>query len=281
MNRARRRWLQAGGAWWLLGGCAGIADAPAAWEARLTGDTLALLGEVHDNAEAHRRRTASLRRALAAGWRPALVMEQLDADRQADIERSRRERPGDAAYLVAQSSAPRSGWDWPLYTPLIEMALAHDLPLVAGNLPRADVMRLVREPFDAVLGAKRTARLGLDVPMDASWQAAQEREIDAGHCGTLPASLWPGMARAQAARDAQMADALRRYASRGAVLLAGNGHVRRDLGVPRWLGALAGKALAVGYVESGNEALIPSQYDAVVVSPAVSRGDPCEALRRR
>jgi uncharacterized iron-regulated protein len=233
-----------------------------------------LLGEVHDNAELHGLRTAALGRALEAGWRPALVMEQFDADRQADIDRSRREHPQDADGLIAAASGPRSGWQWPLYRPVIALALRFDLPLVAGNLPRAEAMRLVREPFDAVLGAERARRLGLDAPLDARWQAAQEHEIDLGHCGRLPASLWPGMARAQAARDAQMAQALRAQADRGAVLLAGNGHVRRDLGVPRWLPEP--DVLAVGFVE---EAAEPGQFDAVVIGKPTERGDPCEALR--
>jgi uncharacterized iron-regulated protein len=279
MRRDRRRFCALA-----AGACAGCAlgDTASPWEERLRGDTLALLGEVHDNAEAHRRRAASLRRAVDAGWRPALVMEQFDADRQPDIDRSRRERPADASHLIAQASPGRSGWDWSLYRPVIELALAFDLPLVAGNLPRAEATRLVREPFDTVLGLERTARLGLDAPLDPAWQAAQEREIDAGHCGTLPRNLWPGMARAQAARDAQMAQALRTHAARGAVLLAGNGHARRDLGVPRWLAPLSSdRVLAVGYVETGTEDTGPQQYDAVVFTAPAKRGDPCAALRER
>jgi uncharacterized iron-regulated protein len=279
MRRDRRRFCMALVAAGGFGGCAGV-EPP--WQARLSGDTLALLGEVHDNTEGHRRRTAALQRAIGAGWRPAIVMEQLDADRQADIDRSRRDRPGDAAHLVAQASTSRTGWDWDAYRPIMELALAHDLPLLAGNLPRADALRLVREPFDAVLGAERTTRLGLDRPLDAAWQAAQEREIDLGHCGSLPRTLWPGMARAQAARDAQMAQLLRQHASGGAVLLAGNGHVRRDLGVPRWLsGVPAARVLAVGFVEADTGPIGREQYDAVVITPRAERGDPCEPLRKR
>src|SRR6185503_15511938 len=126
-------------------------------------------------------------------------------DRQADIDGSRRERPLDAQHLIAQSAGAKSGWNWALYEPAIASALRHGLPIYAGNLPRASASRLVREGFDAVFGAQRTKALGLDAPVDAAWQAAQEREIDAGHCGALPANLWPGMARAQLARDAVMA----------------------------------------------------------------------------
>jgi len=261
-----------------LGGLAlaGCAHAPvAAWEQRLRGDTLALLGEVHDNPEAHRLRAAVLQRACDAGWRPALVMEQFDIDRQADIDRSRRERPGDARHLVAQAAGVRSGWNWALYEPVIALALRHELPLRAGNLPRAQAARLVREGFDAVFDAARVTSLGLDVPADAAWQAAQEREIDAGHCGALPANLWPGMARAQFARDAVMAQLMREHGRDGAVLLAGNGHVRRDIGVPRWLGDVSTRVLSVGFVETTED----GTFDDVVVTPRAPRGDPCATFR--
>jgi uncharacterized iron-regulated protein len=262
-----------------MGGCAGGLAQPPAWRSRLAGDTIALLGEVHDNPEHHRQRTDVLRHAIEAGWRPALVMEQFDLDRQADIDRSRTERPRDAEHLVAQAAGPRSGWDWAQYRPLVALALQYDLPLVAGNLPRAQAMRLAREGYDAVLGAERTRELGLHRAADPAWQVAQEAEIDHGHCGAMPATLLPGLVRAQAARDALMAEQLARHASRGAVLIAGNGHVRRDIGVPRWLASeTAARMWTVGYVETGTP-VQPGQFDAVVVTRAVDRGDPCEPLR--
>jgi uncharacterized iron-regulated protein len=83
----------------------------------------------------------------------------------------------------------------------------------------------------------------------------------------------------QLARDAVMADLLREHGARGAVLLAGNGHVRRDLGVPRWL-ADPDRVFAVGYLEEGDEPP-PGAFDAVVVTARVERPDPCEAFRRK
>ena len=56
-----------------LGGCA-VSSPRHDWEDRLGGDTIVLLGEIHDNAEHHRQRLQVLRRAFAAGWRPAIVM---------------------------------------------------------------------------------------------------------------------------------------------------------------------------------------------------------------
>jgi uncharacterized iron-regulated protein len=48
-----------------------------------------LLGEVHDHAQQHALRLAAFEAHLKTGARPALLLEQLDADRQVDIERLR------------------------------------------------------------------------------------------------------------------------------------------------------------------------------------------------
>lgn len=252
----------------------------------LAGGTIALLGEVHDNAQAQRERLAMLREAVAAGWRPAIAMEQFDTDRQADIDRARREAPRDAQRLIDAATPARSGWDWALLRPVVELALQYDLPLVAANLSGADTTRIVRGGYASVFDAPRLASLGLTRNIDPAWQAAQEREIDAGHCGMLPAAVWPAMARAQFARDAVMAaviaSAVRDHAARGVVLIAGNGHVRRDIGVPRWLTPeLLPRVLAVGYLEPAQMDAAPTAFDRVVRVPAAEREDPCIAFRKR
>ncbi len=289
-SKSRRRFLAAAaGAFGglgaaLSGGCAtpaqSIAPTPnAPWQDRLRGDTLALLGEVHDNPGHHRLRAVALRAACVAGWHPVLVMEQFDLDRQADLDRSRRERPRDVAYLVAGAAPARSGWHWPFYAPLIEIALEFDLALRAANLPRAEAGRIVREGVRAVLGDERVAQLGLG-RIDPALRSAQEGVIDAGHCGALPPALLPRMAEAQFARDAAMAQVLRVAGGSGVVLIAGNGHVRRDLGVPRWLGpALSARALSVGFLETGDYAP-PGAYDFVVHVPPAVREDPCRAFAK-
>ena len=282
MDRTRRLFLLAGTSLVLpaLGGCVSrLAGAPS-WQARLSGDTVALLGEVHDNPEHHRLRAAALRHACQAGWRPAIVMEQFDLDRQPDLDRGRRDRPGDAAFLIASASPSQSGWHWPYYEPLVALALRFDLPLFASNLPRAQATRIVREGYEAVLGRSRTQELGLAAEIEPRWRVAQESEIEAGHCGLLPAALLQPMARAQFARDAVMAQVLRNNSANGAVLLAGNGHVRRDIGVPQWLAAMPlERQLVVGFVEVGDP-IVEGQFDAVVVTARAERKDPCNELRR-
>lgn len=282
----------------LAGVCAGVAamlvacavpTPPYTWESRLSGATIALLGEVHDNAEQHRLRFELLRRAVAAGWRPVVAMEQFDVERQADIERARRERPRDARYLIEQASPaptrPGAGWNWDFYRPVVALALEHDLPLVAANLSAADTRRIVRGGLGAVFDTGRLAALGLDQPRAGDWQRAQEREIDLGHCGALPQSQWARMADGQFARDAVMAELLRRHAAagRGVVLLAGNGHVRRDLGVPRWMEGtdVARRVFVLGLLERDDTHPPASAFDVVLRTEPAERPDPCAGFLRQ
>ena len=256
------------------------------WDDRLRGDALVLLGEVHDNAQQHQLRLAALQRAFASGWRPAIAMEQFDREHQADIDRARRERPEDAQHLIDVAAPSRNraegGWNWAFYRPFVELALRYDVPLIAANLSSAETSRIVRGGYSAVFSEAEIAALGLDIPVAPEVQAAQEREIDVGHCHALPRALWPRMAQAQYARDAVMAAVLRRSAEgAGVVLLAGNGHVRRDIGVPRWLGAATKRVFAVGYLEITDDSTPVGAFDAVVRTAVAERADPCAEFERR
>jgi uncharacterized iron-regulated protein len=255
------------------------------WSGRLRGPAIVMLGETHDNAEQHRLRLEVLRQAFAAGWRPAIAMEQFDRERQEDIDRARREAPNDVQHLIdvaaTPGNGPGGGWNWAFYRPVVALALQYNVPLIAANLSNADTTRIVRGGYSAVFGEASLEMLGLSQPVAADLQQAQEREIDAGHCHALPPSVWPRMARAQLARDAVMASVLRQYASRGVVLLAGNGHVRRDIGVPRWLGPDGDRVFTVGYLERGDASTATTAFDAVVRTAAAARTDPCVEFVRR
>lgn len=273
-----------------LGGCA--TPPPDHWQQRLHGNAIVLLGELHDNAEHHLQRLQVLRRAFAAGWRPAIAMEQLDRERQADIDRARSEKPRDAQHVI-DTAAPARGarggnWNWDDYRPFIALALEYDVPLIAANLSNADISRVVRDGYAAVFDAQTRRNLGLERPLPQTMQDAQAREIDNGHCKALPAKMLPAMARGQFARDAVMADIVARHATRGIVLIAGNGHVRRDLGVPYWLDdTFRSRALVVGYLEHGtppaaqDTPALKAAYDVVVRTSAVARTDPCIEFTRR
>ncbi|MEP7276862.1 MAG: ChaN family lipoprotein [Betaproteobacteria bacterium] len=241
----------------------------------MDGHRVVLLGEVHDNASQHALRIAALRQLVATGARPAIAFEQFDRERQHDIDAARRARPGDPDYLIAQARGD-PGWRWAFYRPYVELALENDLPIVAANLSRRDAIRVAVDGWSAVFDAATVRKLGLDaLPVD--YRRKHEAAIAAGHCNTLPEEALPARARAQMARDLVLARSLGPYVGRGVVLLGGNGHVRRDIGVAFWLPAeTARQAIAIGLLESGDDG---ADFDAYVVTAPAERDDPCKALR--
>lgn len=233
---------------------------------------LVLLGEVHDNAVQHAMRAEALRALLEGGARPALLMEQFDRERQADLDRALAQ-PGTSADAVIAAATPADpamqGWSWAFYKPYIALAIEYKLPLVAANVSREDTRRVLKEGLNA---------LGFEARVPAGIEAAQASAIVDGHCGMIDLGVAGRMVGAQVARDQFMARAIEANASRGAVLIAGNGHVRRDVGVPRWLSPTTReRSVSIGLLEPGDPN--KTAFDLAFKTAAQSRPDPCEAMR--
>ena len=249
-------------------------DAPLpALMAALRSRPLVLLGEVHDNAAQHALRAQALRAVLEGGARPALLMEQFDREQQGNIDRALA-RPGVSVDEVIAAGAPDAaamqGWDWALYRPYLALALEHRLPIVAANVSRADTRRVVQNGLPA---------LGFIAAIPADIDTAQARAIVDSHCGMLDAAQAQRMVGAQVARDQFMARMLEANVAQGALLLAGNGHVRTDIGVPRWLNpATRARSVAIGLLEPG-DASAPA-FDLAITTAPQLRPDPCEGMKQ-
>lgn len=233
-----------------------------------------LLGEVHDSAAGHAARIALLREKIEAGWHPGIAMEQFDTRQQDTLDAAMREC-ADADCVVARTAPPKSSWTWDYYKPVIALALEFKLPLYAANLSRADAANVVKDGFAAALPAELIARYQLEA-LPAGILAAQETEVRDSHCGMLPEPMVSPMAKAQIARDVVMAETLRTHATSGVVLIAGNGHVRRDIAVPYWLRRSGFAPHAVGFLEPSTDA---AAFDDVRRIPVTQRADPCAGFK--
>ena len=269
------RWL-VGVAVLVLAGCASAPPDDTAFRSltrMLESQPIVLLGEVHDNVVQHALRARSLRALVESGARPALLMEQFDRERQVDLDRAMAQ-PGAMADDVIAAAAPADaltqGWPWLLYKPYIALALEYRLLLVAANVSRDDSRRIAADGL---------AAHGFEARVPDDLAAGQARAIVEGHCGLVDAGQAGTLVAAQVARDQFMARAVEAHAARGALLLAGNGHVRTDLGVPRWIApATRARTVSIGLLEAGRVPEALSPYDSVVVTPAQPRRDPCEGL---
>ena len=230
-----------------------------------------LLGELHDNPHHHQRRGALL---AEMGPGAAVVAEQMP--------RGARVAPGaDLRARLEAAGFDAAAWGWPLYRTLFEPPLAAGLPVAGGNVPR-DLVRQVARSGPSAWPAELRPMLEA-APLAPAAQSALDQDLLDGHCGQLPAARVPAMRAAQRVRDASMAQALLDQLAAGArpaVLVAGNGHVRTDHGVPQLLRAARPslRVLSVGFGELG-WAVAGAPYSLLWLTPAVSRKDPCAGFR--
>jgi uncharacterized iron-regulated protein len=230
---------------------------------------IVLLGEVHDNATQHAMRLIAFQNLLVEGKRPALLMEQFDRENQAAIEFARIQFPNDLGELIAAGSPGKQGWNWELYKPFIALAIKYDLPIVAVNVSNKDAMKAMREGL---------AALDISLSPDLQLKEQQAKEIFNGHCQMMPMESARKMVNAQVAKDIVMAQFVAKYQARGAVLLAGNGHVRKDIGIPVWLSHSAREnSVSIGLLEGGSTANL---FDVTIITTAPARNDPCLELRK-
>lgn len=279
-----------------------IVGAPLADAIGAKSGQLLLLGEIHDNPEHHLFRAGLIDavtgpNAFGRAAHPAVVAEHIRADQAAALEAfaNRPAAPADqmADLLFEHLDWQRSGWPAasmfkPLYAAIIEARL----PILPGDAARDRIRTLARGRN--ALAPDEAARLGFGDDWPAALARALADEIKGSHCGMLPDAAIPGMSFAQRYRDAHLAGAMVAAAERhgGAILLAGNGHVRTDRGVPWYLRHRAGNrpihAVMLAEVEDGNAD--PASYaprdpaskpaiDVIVFTPRAGRDDPCEKMR--
>lgn len=275
---------------------------PVATAFSLSDARIVLLGEVHDNADHHLLRAGLVDDATRPGpfgreAQPGVVAEHIDDSRIPAVGLS--QSGADATDQSVELLFSRLDWDrsgWPaaaMFRPLFRAVIDARLTLYPGNLPREEIRGLVRGGIETVLPARREM-LGLDRRLPEPLQETLAAELKGSHCGMLPDSAVPGMALAQHARDGRMASALLQAAANHgrAILLAGNGHVRSDRGVPWHIRAIApeAKVLSIMLVEVDDARTDPGAYvprdpagrpaaDIVIFTPRTPREDPCERMR--
>lgn len=239
----------------------------------LAGADIVLLGEIHDNAR-HHRLQARMIEWTAAGRPSGVVLEMLGPE-QADALAAWRQAPApDPSDLGPAVGWEETGWpDWSLYQPVAEAALAAGIDLHAGAPGRDELRRVVRAGLQT-LGDDGLARLGLDRDLPASARQRLNERLEQAHCGITDHLPVERMIDAQRLRDATMSRALLDVHARtgSAILIAGNAHVRRDYGVPRYIEQLAGdlEVVTVGLVPAKD---LAADADGAPDHPASSAFD--------
>ncbi|MEM6658063.1 MAG: ChaN family lipoprotein [Pseudomonadota bacterium] len=229
-----------------------------------------ILGEIHDNPRHHQVQTE----AISVLTPSAVVWEMVTEEGAQRLAQKAATNPEELSRILRWAE---SGWPpLSMYYPVFQ---ASDAPVYGAMVPRTAARAAMQRGAATALGAD-AARYGLTVPLPPVEQAAREADQLAAHCNALPQEALPQMVAIQRLRDAVLARSVLRAIdeTEGPVaVITGNGHARKDRGIPTYLSRLRPglKVFVLGQSEDG---VVDGEFDAVIDSPAIEREDPCKAF---
>ena len=244
-----------------------------------------LLGEKHDNPDHHLLQLMVLNHLIEQMRVANVAFEMMDSDDQAALDQISQHNLTTLEDLKAYLGWDEEGWNWEFYGPLVLTLAQAKIPLAAANITDATMSRVYGEE-----SSSERASILDEIGLQQLYV-----DIDESHCGLLPESQFPAMVRVQQARDYNMANNMViPELEKLSVLVAGNYHVRRDVGVPNYLLARESHlrredivVLSFMEVEQGEddpasylqESKTQSAFDYVWFTPAISNEDYCASLK--
>jgi uncharacterized iron-regulated protein len=259
---------------------------------KLAAHSIILLGEFHDNAHHHRAR-ARLIEALGQAHKSQepfqLVVEQLAMG--SSVSPNTKVSTETLLAQLKEAGFQDKAWGWPLHEPVFRAAFSQGMAVHGGNLVPGQSMKLFQQGESALPEKLQglLAKASLPAP---NLQALDKALVD-GHCGQLPDAMLEPMRLVQRATDLSLLVAATEH--KAAIVIAGNGHVRKDFGIPSLLPALktSPKLVTVGFLESDPSAKAGQSgstasngqarhwavYDYVWLTPPADREDPCKGFQ--
>jgi len=249
---------------------------------RLADVEYVLIGETHDNTDQHRVQARIVGYLAGLHESGSVSFEMID-----DVqEKYLHDRPIPSAQdLIALLQHTNSGWDYNVYyRDLFETVVRGGFKILPANIERDHLVELMQDPA-AGLPA------GIEQLLDSNPLTPQStnilrQEIVDSHCGMITTEQAGPMVRGQRIRDAAMAGSLLNSTAGLKILIAGNGHVRTDLGVPTYIHSPGSMLVSIGLQEVDDGLNKPADYagdwgsdvlpfDYVWFTARADRVDPC------
>ena len=267
-----------------LMGCQGANDSPIFQSSQaddlvkeLKAYDYVLLGEYHNNPRHHLFRAKILK---LLGKNISVGFEQLHREQQPIVDEFFNKENQDIDEL--EKKLQWNWFSWDIYRPLFQATYERKLQPIALNFHRSKAKEIIKKQR-TYFHFNFLKETGLEKDFSKELEAKLYKAIDEGHCGQLPKEMIPLMAFAQRANDATMAWHLIRNTRKG-VVIAGNGHVRKDYGMAWYLKHLEPKAkVATVGLFSPKEVQENSElfklYDYIVVlEHEKDKTDPCDKV---
>lgn len=231
-----------------------------------------ILGEIHDN-PAHHQNQHDI---LAALQPKAVVWEMLTREEAGRISSEMIHAPERLEQALEWSES-----GWPAFNMYHQVFVAApEAQIFGGEVPREAALATIQSGPAIVFGDE-AERYGLTEPLPAVEQAARKKLQFEAHCDAVPMERMQAMVDIQRLRDAMLAReviaALKETGGPVAVI-TGNGHARRDWGIPVYLDRVQSGLKVFSLGQSEGHA-VSGAFDAVLDSEPAERDDPCKAFR--
>jgi uncharacterized iron-regulated protein len=168
------------------------------------GADIIFMGEEHDNDVGHALQLATLEALIAQGRELILTMEQFETDVQGQVD----------LYMAGafdREELLRTSRPWgnylAHYAPLVELAKAHNIPVIGANIPRPIASRIFKEGVQIITTESHAPKVIWTAEPQYAQLFAEAMGKEA--MGDRTSSVWRGFV-AQCAKDEKMAESISR-----------------------------------------------------------------------
>ncbi len=212
---------------------------PEVFAGRIAGSDAVYVGESHDQEFAHLAQLEALKILASAKKNKVIVgFEMLNSGLQPVLDRYAAGETTEEEFLAAAGWEKEWGFDFGLYKPLFDYIRNNKLKAAALNVPRATIKKIARGGMAALSPEERKfLPEKVEVNRDPLY-LAYLRSTYGGHGDNPMAKLitWDNYLLSMAAWNEGMADAavkaLKKNKGHAVLVIAGNGHVQHNAGIP-------------------------------------------------
>lgn len=218
---------------------AGTRLRPEAFADRIAESDVVYVGESHDQRFAHLAQLEALKiLAFAKKNRVVVGFEMLNSGLQPVLERYAAGKISEEEFLSQADWKKEWGFDFGLYKPLFDYIRKNKLKAAALNVPRPVIRKIARGGIEALSPEERKfLPERVEINQDPVY-TAYLRATYGGHSDNPMAKVitWDNYLLSMAAWNEGMADAavkaLKRHKRHAMLVIAGNGHVIYNAGIP-------------------------------------------------
>lgn len=222
---------------------------------RLSSQDYVLVGEEHTQLIHHQIEWYLFNQLTKKAKLHLIALEMLNVDQQPAIDRIQFNRPVNLSATDLREAIQWQKWDWKMYQDLVVESLRSNSRVVATNLTDKEVEILLNgaEPLKGSVSTSTEVK-----------QKIAQLLSSINHGSVYPME---NMVAVQQFRDRRMAEKLVKNALSTSLLIAGNHHVRKDLGVPLHIAEYdRTKKVAVLMLKTEREGITSSQADYLWVT---------------